>query len=246
VDAAGVNAFETQRVGSFFYTGGLVAVHSSGRDRDAIWQALQAKEVYATSGPRILLWFNLLDKSGVEKASMGQSVTQIEAPIFSAKAIGSFKQKPGCPAIASNALGEQRMTELCMGECYHPSNQRRIISRLEVVRILPQNYQGEDLAPLIQDPWLVHQCEPNTQGCSIEFSDAEYNAIARDAAYYVRAIEEPIDTINGAQQQCDIDSNGQCQTMVDCGQRGKAGDDCLAPVEHRAWSSPIFVDTTSS
>lgn len=242
VDAAGVNAFETERVGSFFYTGGLVAVHSNGRDRDSIWQALQDKEVYATSGPRILLWFNLLDETGINKATMGQSVKQLEAPIFSAKAIGSFKQKPGCPAIAENALGEERMAELCMGECYHPSNERRLISRFEVVRILPQNYQGEDLAPLIQDPWLVHQCEPNAQGCNIEFSDAEYNSIARDAAYYVRAIEEPADTVNGVQQQCDIDSNGQCLTIVDCGQRGKAGDDCLAPAEHRAWSSPIFVD----
>jgi hypothetical protein len=117
---------------------------------------------------------------------------------------------------------------------------------LEVVRILPQNYQNEDLAPLIQDPWLVHQCEPNAQGCNIEFSDAEYNAIARDAAYYVRAIEEPTDTVNGAQQQCDIDSSGQCQTIIDCGQRGKADDDCLAAVEHRAWSSPIFVDINPS
>jgi hypothetical protein len=242
VNTAGVNAFETKRVGSFFYTGGLVAAHSSGRDRDSIWQALQDKEVYATSGPRILLWFNLLDETGINTATMGQSVSQSEAPIFSAKAIGSFKQKPGCPPIAENALGEKRMNELCMGECYNPSDQRRIISRFEVIRILPQNYQGESLAPLIQDPWLVHQCAPNEQGCSIEFSDSEYNAIARDAAYYVRAIEEPIDTVNGAQQQCDNDSNGQCLTIIDCGQRGEAGDDCLAPVEHRAWSSPIFVD----
>ncbi|MFT6756429.1 MAG: hypothetical protein ACJA0M_000304, partial [Chitinophagales bacterium] len=73
---------ETKRVGSFFYTGGLVAAHSSGRDRDSIWQALQDKEVYATSGPCILLWFNLLHETGINTATMGQSVSQSEAPIF--------------------------------------------------------------------------------------------------------------------------------------------------------------------
>jgi hypothetical protein len=82
VNTAGVNAFETKRVGSFFYTGGLVAAHSGGRDRDSIWQALQDKEVYATSGPCILLWFNLLHETGINTATMGQSVSQSEAPIF--------------------------------------------------------------------------------------------------------------------------------------------------------------------
>jgi len=35
---------------SYFYTGGLVAVHSKGRSRNDIWETLKNRRVYATSG----------------------------------------------------------------------------------------------------------------------------------------------------------------------------------------------------
>lgn len=239
---AGVKAFETERVGSFFYTGGLVAVHSDGRSREQIWQALQRKQVYGTSGPRILLWFDLLDDDdGEVEGRMGTVTEDDDNPVFRVRAAGSFKQKPGCPDYARSPLGDERVASLCMGECYNPSDERRAISRVEVVRVRPQNKPNEALGDLIDDPWLVLPCESAGDTCTVEFTDEEFEDAGRDTLYYVRVIEEPSLAVNGAGQECTRDEFGRCIAMVDCGQRGAMGDDCLALSEQRAWSSPIFI-----
>ena len=239
--AAGASAFEAERAGSFFYTGGLVAVHAPRRDRQSIWNGVKTKETYATSGPRILLWFDLLDEQGSSAAPMGASVDRQQAPRFRVKAVGSYKQKPGCPDYASEGLGADRLADLCRGQCYFPGDERKLISRIEVVRIRPQSHSEEPLSELIESPWRVYQCTDNVDGCEVEFEDEEYDIAARDTLYYVRAIEEPSEAVNGANQGCEFNEQGQCIAVKECGARGGQGEDCLAPIEERAWSSPIFL-----
>jgi len=233
-----------ERFSSFFGTGGLVAVHSDGRDRHSIWNALERKEVYATSGDRILLWFDLINAAGDEaRVPMGSSVQRMNAPQFEVSAVGAFEQKPGCPADTLANIPSAKLHSLCAGECYNPSDKRKRIDRIEVVRILPQNSPAEDVAELVQDPWRVLPCADDG-GCRVSFSDPEFSELKRDAVYYVRAIEEASPTVNGGQLRCELDENGQCIKVNPCRATLPTAldDDCLTSAEERAWSSPIFVD----
>ena len=234
------SVFETERAASFFLNGGLTAVHSDGRSREAIWDALNRREVYGTSGPRILLWFDLLNAPSGRPVPMGSAVTLDEPPIFQVRAVGSFEQKPGCPADAAEALAPDRMARLCQGECYNPSDRRRPITRIEVVRITPQVRPGEPVEKLIEDPWRVIPCSAGPGGCQVAFTDPAYPTLGRDALYYVRAIEAPSLAVGADPLGCKRDASGRCVEMDPCNGR-PTDDDCLAETEERAWSSPIFV-----
>jgi hypothetical protein len=240
------NLAQGERQASFFLTGGLVAVHSAGRNREAIWQALERKEVYGTSGPRILLWFDLVNAPdpGAPQVAMGGETAMARTPRFSVRAVGSFEQKPGCPEYSAAALSSERLHHICRGECFNPSDERRLITRIEVVRIRPQSYRDEPVAGLIDDPWRVFQCEPDPSGCAVAFSDPEFAAAGRDTLYYVRAIEAPRPAVNAANLRCRYDEQGSCVEVDPCfgDYRTDYQDDCLAETEERAWSSPIFVE----
>ena len=82
------------------------------------------------------------------------------------------------------------------------------------------------------------------EGCTVEFEDPDFVAEGRDALYYVRALEEPIATINGGNLRASFDKNGQAETTDMCygDFRTSIDDDCQQPHNQRAWSSPIFVD----
>ena len=243
-----LNVLETERQASFFMTGGLAAVHAEGRSRDAVWNALERKEVYATSGDRILLWFHLLNAparaGGVAAVPMGGEVRMAAAPRFEVRAVGAQKQKPGCPEFSEQTLDASRLEALCNGECFNPSDERKLITRIEVVRIRPQAQPGEPVAGLIDDPWRVFSCEPSQSGCVVQFEDPEFATAPRSATYYVRAIEEPSPTVNAKNLRCETDASGRCIAVNPCygDYRTPASDDCLAASEERAWSSPIYLD----
>jgi hypothetical protein len=235
--------FDTERVASFLYPGGLVAVHSEDRQRASIWRALTRREVYGTSGPRILLWFDLLNGPG-GPMGMGSEVEMARAPRFRVRAVGAPVQQPGCPQKSLAGLSAERLERLCRGECNHPGDRRHAIRAIEVVRIRPQAHAGEDVTPLIEDPWRRFECAPDPAGCAMEFEDDEFPGSGRDAVYYVRVLQEQTPAINGANLRTRFDASGEPREVKLCygSWQTPRADDCLAPVQERAWSSPIFVD----
>ena len=233
--------FETERQASFFLNGGLTAVHAGGRDREAIWDAMQRREVYGTSGPRILLWFDLLNGPEGKSLPMGAETKLSENPSFEVRAVGSFRQKPGCPPDALGSMAADRLERLCQGECYFPSDVRNEITHIDIVRIRPQRFEGENVADLIEDPWKQLPCAGDDSGCRVTFSDPEFLASGRDVSYYARAVEEPTPTVGANPLHCQKEDGVTCASVSPC--FGRPWDDnCLAEATHRAWSSPIFVD----
>jgi hypothetical protein len=173
---------------------------------------------------------------------MGAEVELAESPRFRVRAAGSFQQKPGCPEWSAQGLRPERRKRLCHDECYNPSDVRHRITEIEVVRIRPQVLNGEAVAPLIEDPWLTIPCSDDGNGCSATFVDPDYAASGRDTLYYVRALQEPTPAINGSPLETRFDANGAAVGIEPCWKGERAATGCPAPVQERAWSSPIFVN----
>jgi hypothetical protein len=225
-----------ERQASFFITGGLVAVHTNARTREAIWEAMLERNVYGTSGDRILLWFDL--QNGPEGVRhMGSELSFSETPKFEVRAAGAFVQKPGCQPDVIKALGEERVEHICAGECYNPGDRRRRITRIEIIRIQRQRAEDEPVAELIEDPWMTIPCPENEEICVVEFEDPSFTELDRDLLYYARAIQESTPTVNGGGLRC---TDGVCKPCYG-NFRTSEDDDCLRDTEERAWSSPIFL-----
>jgi hypothetical protein len=174
---------------------------------------------------------------------MGAEATLAVAPLFRVRAAGDFKQLPGCPEHALRALDADRLKRLCHDECRNPSDERRPITRIEVVRIRPQIAADEAVDGLIADPWRTLPCPHSPEGCVVEFEDEEFVGAGRESVYYVRAIQEPALAVNARGIRCEYDEAGNCARVNPCygDWRTAADDDCLSLNEERAWSSPIRI-----
>lgn len=248
----------SQSIG-YYYPGGIAGVHvplTGEVDRETVFDAIKNRHIFATTGPRIQLWFQLVNGPEGE-APQGSTIRGFtDEPQFWVKAIGAPVEVWDCPdSDPTGAVGyDDFYTDVCRDSCYaeHPTDRMKII-RLEVVRVRRQDDPSTDIdiASLIDDPWLEIPCGEDEAGlveCEAAFEDEDFDTLGRDAVYYVRAIQEASVAINGDPSECVRDedtgrclSSNYCDLHADYSGMDVDENPCLAEINERAWSSPIYL-----
>jgi hypothetical protein len=219
--------------------GGLAVVWAPQNTRDALFEAMQRRETYATSGPRIVTRFfggwdypqdlcadpEFVTRAYAGGAAMGSDLAPLPradaAPVFalSARADTGTDQSPGLPLqriqLVKGWLGENGEA----GETVYE------------VAGTPGNGASVDTST----------CEPRGEGhqalCAV-WRDPDFDA-GQAAWYYARVVENP--SCRWSQRICA--ANG-----VDCSDASTIGEGlegcCAADhrpvIQERAWTSPVW------
>ena len=169
-----------------------------------------------------------------------------ETPRFRVRAVGAFKQLPGCPDYAVNALSP--------GAAAAPVP-RRV---LQPERRAPPDHahrggahppagdaRASRSAPLIEDPWRRFECPQDPDGCAVEFEDPDF-VVSRPRRASTTCAPSRSRRRRSTPAACAATTTpaGNCVEVHPCygDYRTPYDDDCLAQNEERAWSSPIYVN----
>jgi hypothetical protein len=198
-----------ERSSNFFNPGSLVAILSERRTGEDLFDNLEARRVYATSGPRIQVWLRAEVFPGQKRViDMGEEAASRKNPVFHIKAQGAFYEDETCPyddepEIMANLSRDEFLT-VCYNQCYRVLDERVPIARIEAVKILlpmtreeasmhdlrrgPENPGG-----LIMDPYHVHEFDGPTAQVEWKWSDPKFEkeAPGRIVAYYFRVVQVP-------------------------------------------------------
>jgi hypothetical protein len=225
--------------------GGLAVVWAEQRTRDAIFDAMQRRETYATSGPRITTRFfgghlpeSLCDNQTLVKTAYSQGV-----PMGGQLDAAAFRRHP--PRFVVSAMMDP-------GTAAHPGTP---LQRIQIIKGWERDGQTfEKVHEVAGDPANAASvdtasCAPQGTGfaslCQV-WTDPEFNA-EDNAFYYARVVENP--TCHWSRLQCNAEMN---RRNIDCSNISK--DDPLAgccdgslpdTVQERTWTSPIWLNATT-
>ncbi len=218
--------------------GGLMGVWADENSRDALFDAMQRRETFATSGPRIQPRFF---------ASWGDAFPEGSCARSDLVATGYARGVP-MGAVLPEAPGDDTAPTFLTfvardpGAPGHPGGR---LDRLQIVKVWHDDEgrfhqavhdvagrlaEGGAPAPSVD----LASCEPDGRGanalCAV-WSDPDFDA-GRRAAYYARVVESP---------SCRW-SWRQCLALPEAEQPKACRDpDVPRTIQERAWTSPIWV-----
>lgn len=210
--------------------GGLVAAWAEQNTREAIFGALQRREVYATSGTRITLRLFAGWDYPEDLCSQGEPIAQAYAE--------------GVPmgGVLTGASGTA--PRLFVQASYDPGTERHpgaLLQRIQIIKgwVDAEGTTHEQVVDVAGDPaagasMSTSSCEPSSEGAAalcVVWTDPEFSPTEL-SFYYARVLETPT-----------------CRwSTFECNALGAAGPEaCSDPlvalqVQHRAWSSPIWFE----
>ena len=229
--------------GRFYNPGGLAVIWAPQNTRSALFEAMQRRETYATSGTRIILrMFSGWDLND----NMCQSSNFAQQGYDTGVAMGGDLNSEGytgeAPKFAVSALMDA-------GVASYPGTS---LQRIQMVKVWEEGGESLekvfDIAGGATDASVnLDTCLPTGTGysnlCTV-WQDPEFEA-TENAAYYARVLEN--DSCRYSKRQCNAELQKQNLTCGDITEDHELYGCCDGQVpdtiKERAWSSPIWYST---
>jgi hypothetical protein len=222
--------------------GGLMGVWAEENTRDALFDGIQRRETFATSGPRLSPRFfagwdlpedlctrgDLVEQGYQQGVPMGGVLTSNGDPAQSPVFVASVTRDPGAAGHPGGLLDRLQIVKVWYGEDggFHQ----------EVHEIAGRVAQDPEAARASVD---LATCQPRGSGhdalCG-RWQDPSYDA-SRTAVYYVRAVENP--SCRWSWREC---------LRLSEAERPSTCEDPAIPklIQERVWTSPIWVEPSAS
>jgi hypothetical protein len=218
-----------------FGSGGLTVAWAEQNTRDSVFSAIQRRETYATSGPRIVLRFYQTTNPNPCTADFPQTIINQGGAVPMGGTFGPARLVSGAPhfAIAAWPDSEPQVVPTTIVNGVGSGDTTRV-AKIEYVQVIKAHGSVDSTgkATITEDKLVDLPIDPNG-GC-IAWSDPNFKETEM-AFYYVRVLQEP--TWRWSHFDCEKDPTAAVCTRT-------SSTTTSFPFnrwEHeRAWSSPIW------